>query len=52
MASDVDPGNTAGLRTIESAVANDNAAKQTIREQSVEQTAVAATAVVAEEEPA
>ena len=52
MASDVDPGNTAGLRTTESAVADDNAAEQTVREQSAEQTAVAATTEVAEEEPA
>jgi len=40
------------LRTIESVVANDNAAELTVREQSTEQTAVAATAEVAEEEPA
>jgi hypothetical protein len=52
VASDVDPGNTAGLRTTESAVADDNAAEQTVREQSAEQTAVAATTEVAEEEPA
>ncbi|XP_021306286.1 skin secretory protein xP2-like [Sorghum bicolor] len=52
VASDVDPGNTAGLRTTESAVADDNAAAQTVREQSAEQTAVAATTEVAEEEPA
>ena len=49
---DVDPGNTAILRTTESVVANDNAAEQTVREQSAEQTTVAATAEVAEEEPA
>ena len=40
------------MRTTESAVADDNAAEQTVREQSAEQTAVAATAEVAEEEPA
>jgi hypothetical protein len=52
VALDVDPGNTAGLRTTESTVANDNAAKRTVREQSAEQTAVAAMAEVAQEEPA
>jgi len=40
------------LRTTESAVADDNAAEQTVREQSAEQTVVVATIEVAEEEPA
>ena len=52
MASDVDPGNVAGLRTTEPVVADDNAAEQTVREQPVEHLAVAATVEVAEEDPA
>ena len=51
-ASDVDPSNVAGLRTTEPAVANENAAEQTVREQPVEQPAVVAVAETAEEDPA
>jgi len=40
------------LRTTKSAVADDNATEQIVHEQSAEQTAVVATAEVAEEEPA
>jgi hypothetical protein len=40
------------LRTTESAIADVNAAEQTVREQSAEQTAVEATAEVTKEEPA
>ena len=40
------------MRTTEPAVADDNAAKETVCEQPVEQPVVAATAEVAEEDPA
>jgi len=42
-ASDVDPGNIGSLRTTEPAIADDNVTEQTVREQPVEQTVVAAT---------
>ena len=51
-ASDVDPGNVAGLGTTEPAVADKDTAEQTAREQLVEQPAVVAVADTAEEDPA
>jgi len=51
-ALDVDPSNVAGLRTTEPAVADKDAAEQTVREQPEEQPAVVAVAATAEEDPA
>jgi len=51
-ASDVDPGNVAGLGTTEPAVADKDAADQTGREQPVDQPAVEPVAETAEEDPA
>jgi len=51
-ASDVDPGNVAGLGTTEPAVADNDVADQTGREQPVEQPTVVSVAENAEEDSA